>query len=226
MHLKWLQLNKILSYLFSHVFGHSSLGPFLGCMLFGCYHSTLPANCTCAKGLPHSWGESIAMPVLGPLKYHNKNFRDTLKKLHGRSSSVFSAGQPSFSVVLISAFASKSLRCICVLCGNHAKQYLVCYYWKCSSLPRVLCFLRGRYRELRSAARCHLKVLPHVHKINSFTQGLCGNILKTMTSKEGRHPFRITRGARVSSERSWVCPHGPMTFSSSWVSLKTFRPMS
>ena len=164
----WIKLWVICLVTYLDVFAHFSLGPFLGV----CAVWMLPFYTTRQS---HS-----TLPA-----------NRTLTKFHGRSSSLFSTGQPSFSEELIFAFASKSVTCICVVCGSHAKQYLACYYWKCTSLPRVLYFLRGRCRELLEC--CKVQVLPYIREINSFTHGLCGHILKTITSKEGRHPFRITR---------------------------------
>ena len=80
-----------------------------------------------------------------------------------------------------------------------------------------------------------LKVPRRVHASSSFTQGLRGHLLKTITPKEDLHsPYHHENlwknflSASRADQANWtpsLCPHGSRLFSSSWILLKTSRLM-
>ena len=81
------------------------------------------------------------------------------------------------------------------------------------------------------------KVMHCVNESSSLTQGLRRELFRTITSKEEHAPQRIWRrkgfllafhnqgGADQASWMPCCCPHGPRTFSSGWIWIKTPSPM-
>ena len=76
-----------------------------------------------------------------------------------------------------------------------------------------------------------------VRESSSLTQGLRRELFKTITSKEEHALQRIWRWKDFllavhkqggADQANWMpcrCPHGPRTFSSGWIWIKTSRPM-
>ena len=155
---------------------------------------------TLCKFSIHTWRKSMIMWIQGPWQY-SKDFSRTSDKFYVQPWHFPCLDQSSSSRVLISPIAPKTMwthlcwwhsavscRCmqitISIPSGNHPSQYLAFHYWTYCSVLRLECH------------RVPFKKSYAVFVRATWSPGLHGHLLQTITSKEDCALLRLLRWER------------------------------
>ena len=160
--------------------------------------------------------------------------------MYGRPSVLSSPGQPPLSGVLISQLPHRQ----CGACVLITSETIIAIM---AIIQPIIIETIVQFSALRlSQRRCReilCQTMPSEKSCTVFVRaavlprGYVGNRLKTITSKEEHALQRIWRwkdfilavhnqgGADHANWMPCRCPHGPRTFSSGWIWIKTSRPM-
>ena len=140
----------------------------------------------------------------------SKTSRDPLTNFYAQPSQLFSPGEPSIPAVLVSPTATKEVWCICVdefqlgaiaVCKLPTQTNVTImpthigpvYVGKAVQLSSLGFSQEEISRTSRVSHDVTIKVLRHVHEKSSLTQGLHGQLLKPIKSKQNHALFRIIR---------------------------------
>ena len=102
--------------------------------------------------------------------------------------------------------------------GNNVNQYLACNHWKHCSVLSSRAF-SGDIENYWSITTCHLQAFIEDDHIKR------PRLSPYQEAKVFSRSVQDQGGVDQANWTPYICLHGPRTFSSNWISLKTSQPM-